>query len=109
MDANLILIVWLHFIADFLLQPRQIAENKGKDIRVLITHCFIYGLCFVWLGWQYALLNAVLHLCIDFCSSRGINYFWGRGQKWAGFLVIGLDQALHYTCLFLTYWWLFQA
>jgi len=108
MQTDLLIIIWLHFIADFLFQPRQIAENKGKDLRVLILHCCMYSVLFFWFGWKYALLNSTLHFIIDFHSSRAINYFWGRGNKWAGFAVIGLDQALHYTCLLTTYWWLFN-
>jgi hypothetical protein len=66
----------LHFIADFLLQPREMGVKKSSDIRWLGGHLAIQFLIFfpftsVW----FALANCTVHGVIDW-------YIW-RGYKWS--------------------------
>lgn len=106
--STIILIVWLHYFADFLLQLRILAENKSSGYKFLSIHVAIYTLVFMLVfGPVYALLNGALHFVVDFVSSRCTTYFYKQKDWYKFFGVVGADQALHFTCLFGTYVWLF--
>ena len=98
-----ILIIWLHFIADFVLQSDRIAKGKSKSNQMLLEHVAIYSVPFAILGIEYAVANACLHFVVDWFSSRATSYLWQKGERHWFFVVIGIDQALHLTCLFVTY------
>lgn len=107
MEYTLILIIWLHFVADFLLQPDWMATRKSSNTWILALHCLVYGAIFVLIGWAYAAVNGLLHFAVDFVTSRLTSHFYeteGYGRKF--FNAIGLDQAIHMTILYLTYVWL---
>lgn len=109
MEINIIpllVLVWLHFFADFILQTDKIAINKSKDNAILLAHVAIYSLPFFIFGADFALLNMVLHFMVDWCTSRVTSYLWKKQERHWFFVVIGLDQAIHMTCLFLTYLYL---
>jgi hypothetical protein len=70
-------LVWLlllHFIGDFVLQNNWMAHNKSKHFLPLISHVGIYTLTlFVgtfWLSPAFAIVNGLLHLVIDYYTSR---------------------------------------
>ncbi len=110
MMEMIIAIVWIHFVADFILQSNHIATNKSKYTICLLEHCCIYSLPFFILGIKYALINGILHFVIDFFTSSMTTYFYGRDRRRAFFITIGCDQAIHITCLILTMqyiklWW----
>ena len=104
MDSILIIlaVVWIHFIMDFVLQPRWIADNKGKKLSVLTLHCIMYSLPFAFIDPIYAAVNCVLHLGVDSVSSRITSHFWDTGNDFGLFATIGVDQAVHLTILLLT-------
>lgn len=119
-----IFIFFLHFLADFVLQNREMAKNKSSNFKVLfhhlMIHFFILGmgtLCF--LSWESALkfagMNAIIHGLIDW-------NIWRFYKRWAYrkisklswkpsaevyaywedhtfYLTIGLDQFLHTATL----------
>lgn len=95
--------VWLHFIADFVFQSDWMAMNKSKRIWPLNIHIFVYMLCLLGFGFQFALLNGVLHWITDFFSSRVTSLLWAKQKRHWFFVVIGLDQAIHMSCLFCSY------
>jgi hypothetical protein len=100
MDA--LIVVWLHFLADFLLQTDKMALNKSKSIKWLSIHCSVYVLPFLWFGWKYALANGLMHWATDFVTSRLTSKAWASGKRKIFFQIIGADQAIHLTCLLLT-------
>lgn len=104
MTIELILaLVWTHWFADFILQSDRIAINKSSSNQILFLHVVLYGVCFLWAGAAFAIVNAVLHFATDWCTSRVTKRLWLAEQRHWFFVVIGLDQAIHMTCLLGTY------
>ena len=100
---TILMLVWIHWFADFILQSDRIAINKSNSNLILLWHVFLYGLCFLWFGWKFAAVNAVLHFATDWITSRVTKKLWIAEQRHWFFVVIGLDQAIHMTCLIATY------
>lgn len=117
---HILLIVWFHYIADFICQNDYMARNKSKDNVPLQIHCWVYGSVLILPSlfifenliavFFFCCGNAYLHFGIDYLTSRLARKKYETNQmgsktipNFGFFSVIGLDQALHYTCLFLTY------
>ncbi len=109
----LIIIQFIHFIADFLCQTREMANNKSKSIKWLSLHVFVYSLVttFCWLIFTINLetlisiffVTFITHWCTDFYTSKLTTYFYIKNNLFAFFSVIGFDQFIHTTTLILTY------
>jgi hypothetical protein len=119
----------IHFVADFLLQSNWMALNKSKDWGALSLHCLIYSLCFVWLGFIFVAITFLTHFITDAFTSRLTSRLWfidlavrstiNKNLKWPFFakindrkrhwffVVIGLDQLIHYATLGITYRYVF--
>ena len=104
---DILLLVWLHWISDFVFQTDNMAMNKSSSIKWLSIHIGVYMIPFFWFGWQFALINGALHWVTDFFTSKWSGYYCKAGKIGLQFKVIGLDQAIHLTCLLGTYYWLF--
>jgi len=103
MEIKLILlIIWVHFVSDFVLQTDYIALNKSKYTECLLTHCVIYSTPFLIFGLEYAFINGILHFIVDYFSSSATTYFYVIDKRRYFWLTIGCDQAIHTTCLILT-------
>jgi len=102
----LIIIFISHFIGDFVLQTRNMGNNKSKDSIILAKHCMVYSICFVYFGWLYMILAGLLHFPIDYITSRATSYFWKEKKEKMFFTVIGFDQMLHSIILTFIYVWL---
>jgi len=102
MLLNIIILLWLHFIADFFLQSTYMAMNKSKNSLALLWHCFIYALPLLFFGWKFALLNGVLHFPIDFVTSRITSKLYAKKEYHWFFVIVGLDQTIHMTILIST-------
>lgn len=101
---DVIIIFWIHFVADFLLQTNYTSMNKNKNIYTLLLHCFIYFIPLLWFGFTFAIINAGIHFIIDFVTSKINRELYKIGKTKLLLNVIGLDQAIHMTTLVLTYW-----
>lgn len=101
--TTLLLLVWVHWFADFILQSDRIAINKSSSNNILLWHVTLYGACFVGFGFVFALVNGLLHFATDWCTSRITKKLWIAEQRHWFFVVIGADQAIHMTCLITTY------
>ena len=100
---TIIMILCLHFVSDFILQSNWMAQNKSKSNLALFTHVLVYSLPFMLIGFWYAIINASLHFIIDYFTSRATSKLWKEEKVHWFFVVIGLDQTLHFICLFSTY------
>jgi hypothetical protein len=109
MELQIILaIIWLHFIADFLLQTDYMALNKCKSISALSFHCIVYSIPFLAFGPEYALLAGMFHFPVDFVTSKITAKLYEQQRIGLFFKVIGLDQAIHMTVLVLTFEYFFS-
>jgi len=98
-----IMLCAMHVIADFALQTRKMAENKSKSIKWLSLHAGTYSCVFILISWQYALLNGILHWVTDYVTSRLTSKYWEEKKIHTFFLIIGIDQFIHISCLIGTY------
>lgn len=111
-----LLIIAVHWIADFLLQNKWMAENKSSSWEALLTHTGVYTLVItaLWLllglilptGHVIILLaiTFIVHTAIDFVTSRAGLRVWNSGKTRTFFNIIGFDQLLHYFQLYTTYY-----
>lgn len=107
-------LLFVHFVADFVLQTHWQATNKSKNCVALLQHVTTYMIALAFgsalifgIGpaWVYFVLgNAVLHLATDYVTSRYSARFFGRKDYHNGFVVVGLDQWIHQATLAATMW-----
>lgn len=114
----LILLV-VHWIADFVLQTHWQASNKSKNNEALLRHVGVYTLALAsytaivvtpWFvtGVYFISLNGILHFITDYITSRMSSKLYVK-QDWHNFfVVIGLDQLIHQFTLGLTMLWIFK-
>jgi len=114
MITDLIIIFVLHYIGDFLLQPREIATKKSKSIIVLLEHGLYYGMFMLFVGifffrcngvgfLQFVGVNTLLHVVTDFFTSKLTTHFYLKDKHKAFFDTIGVDQLIHIITILLTY------
>jgi hypothetical protein len=104
--TTLLLLFWVHTLADFALQTDSMAINKSKSNKWLALHVSTYSVCLLPFGGWFALVNFAAHFCTDYVTSRMTSKLWQAGERHWFFVVIGIDQALHLTALVLTYVWI---
>ena len=98
---EIIIIIWLHFVADFILQSDKMALNKSSNNRWLCIHSICYSIPFLYFGLTYCIINGMLHFSIDYITSRITGYLYQKEERHWFFVMIGLDQAAHLSCLIL--------
>ena len=127
-------IVIVHWIADFVFQAEDWANNKSTSNSHLFAHVITYSTiwlipaCFL-LGFErpnettewyvystllFFILTFLCHFITDYITSRIVKrrfeakYYGSPIPNLGAFTVIGFDQVLHYAQLFLTYHFLTQ-
>lgn len=114
METNtFIIILIIHFLADFALQTHEQATKKSESRLFLFYHVATYSLMwfFVILGLGYlpilalffTLITFISHYVTDYVTSRIGKPFWSSGDLHNGFVVVGFDQVLHYIQLIYTF------
>lgn len=123
------IILFFHFISDFLLQSRNMGRNKGKNIFWLLTHVTVYSTSIFWLWFcivgieQYSFYTIfglyfsifISHFITDFITSKISGYAYlktidrktknKQKYKWeyTFWCTIGFDQFIHAISLILIY------
>lgn len=98
----------IHFVADFLLQSREMGKKKSSDYSYLAMHLSIQFLCFLpFFGFKFALYNALIHGVIDkniwnlykvsvyLRDKKATPETWKYYDDHWFYSTIGLDQLLH--------------
>lgn len=106
-------ILFIHWLADFVLQTDHQATTKSKNLKALFTHTSIYSLCWFSL-WPVLKMNTLAfigitflaHTLTDFFTSRLNARFRHEKKEREFFISIGFDQLLHYAQLILTFTYL---
>ena len=112
-------IILIHWIADFVLQTDKQAKGKSKNWSDLLEHTLSYSTVWlilgtfyslttndVWNGCIFALITFIAHTITDYFTSRLNSKLWAKGDVHNFFVSVGFDQVLHYAQLFLTYYFL---
>ena len=99
---NIIILVWMHFIADFIFQSDEMAINKSKSFMWLTFHVFMYSIIFGAFGLKFWAITFVTHWITDAITSRINSKLYAANQRHWFFVGIGFDQAIHITTLILT-------
>ena len=119
----IIYILFIHFIADFLFQNSWMAKNKSSNNFPLFVHVLLYSFIllipsfFIFkspeLAWYFAIINGILHYCVDYITSKLSSYMYKTNQMGTNYLpnisfwsVIGFDQFLHSIMLLSTLFYL---
>jgi hypothetical protein len=111
-ESLFILILVIHFLADFGLQTHEQAINKSTSNLWLIRHTYVYSLiwfmtCLTLMPVVAALIFAGItfgaHTATDYITSRIAKGFFDKQDYHNGFVVVGMDQVLHYLQLHYTF------
>lgn len=105
-------ILFLHWLGDFVLQTRSMADNKSSSMLALSMHVLAYtsmllgGLLLLMEPTTalvvYVLLNGSLHFITDFWTSKCTKYLWQQKNVHAFFMMVGFDQLIHSLCLIIS-------
>jgi hypothetical protein len=124
---TIIYILSVHFISDFIMQSDEMAKGKSTSIKWLTLHILSYlkgficsaiifyiTITLIWgritsplLILAYCLVNAILHWVTDYFTSKETSRLWAELKVHQFFIMIGLDQLIHATCLILTFYLFF--
>ena len=124
-------ILSIHWIADFIFQDEKWAIGKSSSIKSLLSHTFTYSLMWVVFAFLFLLggylfdlpkfqldvvkviyfiiTTLVAHTITDYFTSKIVSKKFKKQQygspipNLGAFSIIGFDQILHYFQLFITY------
>lgn len=128
-------IIFIHWIADFIMQDEKWALGKSKNWSDLLNHTATYS--FIWffaitimlssmaeivldalliipVAFLFMFITFIFHTATDYITSRIVSKKFAEGKygsaipNFGAFTIIGFDQVLHYVQLFLTYYLLIK-
>lgn len=117
MEFNYLIFLFVaHFVGDYLLQSDEIAKKKSKCFKSLFIHIsfifisfFVINLIYLKIFGGYnsyldfikiPLLNSVIHLVIDFFTSKWASKLYSKNVHYY-YVILGFDQLLHYLTVLL--------
>jgi hypothetical protein len=104
--STITLVLFTHWVADFVLQSNWMAQGKSKTYLPLISHVAVYTLVLALIHPLWAIVNGILHLVVDYFTSRISSKLYAKGDIHNFFVVIGLDQFIHVITLLTTYYYI---
>jgi len=117
----ILIIVFWHWVADFILQSEEWAFSKSYDEKNLLKHTSLYSISWVVPCMFFMNLEAMiifvtgtffLHTFTDAITSSIVykkfkkNHLGSPIPSFGAFSIIGLDQALHYFGLYILVYYL---
>lgn len=113
LTAAFVILMFGHWLADFVCQTDYMALNKSRCNKALTWHVFIYSLVTtVFYGIvtlnvaQTAFAFAILfgtHWVTDYVTSRASATLWKENKRKWFFTMIGFDQFLHLMIIWSLY------
>lgn len=113
---ELLVILIFHWLGDFWLQTDWQARNKSSRWDALLGHTALYSLIWILPIFAYGIatkcplellwaipITFICHTITDYYTSREVKKHFDAKDTHEGFMVIGLDQILHYVQLVITY------
>jgi len=114
-EYQIIILLFIHWVADFLFQTKDMATNKSKSNMWLFTHVSTYTTVYGAVGLfffppmqviGFCAATFFFHFITDYFTSRLTSKLYAA-KKYYGFpsffSVIGGDQWLHFVQLILCY------
>lgn len=112
------LILFAHWICDFVLQTDKQAVGKSRHWDCLLEHTGTYSLSIFFFmlmlipfnlitisgDFVFILITFVCHTITDYFTSRLNSRLWREEKRHLFFVSIGFDQLLHFTQLIFTYY-----
>lgn len=118
-----LLVVLVHWIADFIFQDERWALGESKNLIPLLSHTCVYSLIWlipVWLftndfsgAFMFMFITFISHTTTDYFTSKVVSkkfadkHMGGPIPNLGAFTTIGFDQVLHYAQLIITWKLLF--
>lgn len=114
MLAQFLMLLAVHWLANFVLQTHWQAQNKSKNNVALVTHVGVYTTALLiavplifpgdltdhvsrWFA--FLAMNGILHFATDYFTSRATSKLYAK-QDWHNFfVVVGFDQLIHQVTL----------
>lgn len=115
MEVNILFLITTalaHLLADFFLQNSWMAKGKSERFEPLAVHCLVYaGVMLIPFLFFFNILFAffaagliyVCHIATDGFTSCVSKHYFEKGEIRKGFMVIGVDQTLHFFQILLAY------
>ncbi len=102
---DLIYIVIVHFLFDWILQPRWVAAEKTENLKTALLHGLLVSApLFVIFSLPYLLLYGLLHGLQDRYLYNVLNKLWNTGDKERDLVNhVAIDQTIHFLILILLY------
>lgn len=110
MSAKIVvsLLILAHLLNDFVFQSRNVAYNKGEDVKLLIQHCLSGVLISIILTWYYLswwligieILIYIFHFVIDGYKTKLRELNWSMITEVRLFMI---DQLAHILIITATY------
>lgn len=105
----ILLLLFIHWVTDFVLQSNEMALQKSENEWVLGKHCLVYSLPlalpFLIFGLPKAFVAFVVfgmtHFAIDYVTARLNKKYWLNNKRHEFFVMVGFDQFLHFTVILL--------
>lgn len=115
-------IIFIHWVADFVLQTDEQAKGKSKNWWDLLSHTVVYSVTVMFAieilllikynnsievffaTFLFGFITFICHTITDYFTSRLNSRLWAKGDVHNFFVSVGFDQVLHYAQLFLTYY-----
>jgi len=121
----IIVLLFIHWVSDFVLQTDKMAQGKSKNFTDLISHTSVYslvfgiGICILIISgitkgeplniFPFISITFVAHTIQDYITSRINSKLWAEKKVHWFFVSIGIDQFFHFVQLILTYKLLFNG
>ena len=112
----ILILLLLHWFADFVLQTKWQARNKSFNSAALLSHVFTYSFILaigltpfvldIWKVLAIAGLNGGLHGIIDAVTSRLSAKLYNKEDLHDFFVIIGFDQFLHVAILISSFYYI---